>query len=323
MKRLRFLLYPFSILYNAITGLRNLCFNKRWMPSVSFDTSVIAVGNLSTGGTGKTPMIEYLVDQHKNKSIAVLSRGYGRKTNGYIEVNESHTADLVGDEPLQLKQKFKNHLTVAVCEDRVAGIHKLLEKRDFEYIFLDDAFQHRHVKAQHYILLTSYQEPYYADYLLPAGNLRESRGGARRADSIVVTKCPPDLTSKEMTAIENKINPLPTQQVYFSSIEYASFAHNEDQSINIDELMDKKILAITGIAKPQYFVEFLKQYGPVSHMKFADHYEYKKADFKNMSGYDLLITTEKDFVKLSRLGLENLFYLPIQTAFLGNALTIN
>ena len=190
MKLLRWLLFPFSVLYRLITGLRNVAYNRGWLASTGFDLPVICVGNLSVGGTGKTPHIEYLVrllrDTH---AVATLSRGYGRSTKGFLEVQTTSDASEVGDEPLQFKHKFPQ-LQVAVDENRVHGVQQLLQSEQAPgVILLDDAFQHRRAKAGYYVLLTTYQAPYYRDFLLPTGNLREARSGSSRANSIVVTKC--------------------------------------------------------------------------------------------------------------------------------------
>ena len=209
MQDLRLILYPFSILYDGITSLRNWAFDTGILDQKEFDIPIIVVGNLSTGGTGKTPMIEYLIDHLVGKRIGVLSRGYGRKTNGYIEVSMGDLAYKVGDEPLQIKRKFQDLIVSAVCERRVEGIEHLLKDHNLDVILLDDAYQHRQVKASHYILLTSYDQLYVNDYLLPSGNLRESRKGARRAKTIVVTKCPSSITKVERHNIKTRLNLLP------------------------------------------------------------------------------------------------------------------
>lgn len=192
MKLLRFLLFPFAVLYDIITRVRNWFFNLGILKSTSFNIPVIAVGNLSVGGTGKSPQIEYLIRLLKDDyNIAVLSRGYKRKTEGFQIVNDAHTAEDVGDEPLQFYKKFKTAITVAVDADRTNGIQQLLQRNNPpKIVLLDDAYQHRKVTASSYILLTKYNDLFVDDFLLPTGNLRESRRGAKRAKVIVVTKCP-------------------------------------------------------------------------------------------------------------------------------------
>lgn len=317
MSRLRFLLYPLSVLYNGITGLRNQGFDRSWWAQTSFDIPIIAVGNLSTGGTGKTPMIEYLIRQNSEKKLAVLSRGYGRKTKGYLEVFSNSKAVEVGDEPLQFKLKFRESVIVAVCEKRVEGIKRLLAEYDLDLILLDDAYQHRHVKASKYILLTSYDQPYYEDHLLPAGNLRESRSGADRADSIVITKCPADLTEVRKEQIRLKINPKKHQQVYFSTITYSRTVIGWNNTMLLEDLKNKGVTVITGIAKPDYFIDFLQNHMIVDHLRFPDHHNFTEKDLELFKEKELIITTEKDFVRLKEFQIAHLFYIPIEMQFLG------
>lgn len=320
MQRLRFLLYPFSILYDGITGLRNWSFDKGILEQKEFDIPVIAVGNLSTGGTGKTPMIEFLIRQHSDKRIAVLSRGYGRKTKGYLEVAVNDNTSKVGDEPLQLKSKFKDSIIVAVCEKRALGIENLLNDHEIDLILLDDAFQHRYVKATHYYLLSSFDKPYYKDYMLPVGNLRESRAGAHRANSIVITKCPNDLKAQAKKYIIQQIQPSCKQKVYFSTINYGEYAINDTEEILLSNLEELKLGVLTGIAKPKYFIEFLKRKNlQFKHHRFSDHYNYKEKDVDGLAKYDVILTTEKDFVRLKQFDLPNVYFVPIETQFLGES----
>jgi tetraacyldisaccharide 4'-kinase len=317
MQGLRILLYPFSIIYDGVTSLRNYSFDQGWLTSTQFDIPIIAVGNLSTGGTGKTPMIEFLIRQNTGKRIAVLSRGYGRKTKGYLEVKTTSKVSEVGDEPLQFKIKFENSIVVAVCEKRVDGIQRLMKDHNLDLILLDDAYQHRYVKASHYILLTSYEQPYYEDLLLPAGDLRESRSGASRADSIVVTKCPAVLSEEEMKSIRLKMQPDLHQQVYFSAISYSNEAIGRTGKILLSDLKGKEITVITGIAKPSYFVDFLKSQAIVNHLQFSDHHIFTIKDLEQIDLNRLIITTEKDYVRLRSFELNNLYYIPIETTFIG------
>ncbi len=318
MQGLRILLYPFSILYDGITGLRNIGFDKGWLKETRFKTRIIAVGNLSTGGTGKTPMIEYLIRQHTDKKVAVLSRGYGRKTKGYLEASSTSLSMEVGDEPLQFKLKYPDAI-VAVCEKRIDGVEQLIEQHSPELILLDDAYQHRYVKASEYILLTSYDKLYFRDYLLPAGDLRESRTGADRADSIIVTKCPSNLSPAEMQSIKSRINPKQHQQVYFATISYAEEASGMDTKILLSSLNGKNVAVITGIAKPKFFIDHLKSNMMVEHMKFPDHHHFSDKEIESFRKHEVILTTEKDFVRLREYGMKNLFYVPIEMKFLGTA----
>ncbi len=319
MTSLRFLLYPFSVLYDGITGLRNWSFDQGLLDQRQFDLPIIAVGNLSTGGTGKSPMIEYLIRQNLDKKVAVLSRGYGRKTKGFLEVYEQSTPAEVGDEPLQFKLKFKDSIIVAVCEKRVEGVEMLLAKHQLDMILLDDAYQHRYVQASTYVLLTSYEQPFYKDYVLPAGNLREARSGADRASHIIVTKCPIHLNEAEQQQIIEKINPKKGQKVSFSGISYSEEAIGVSRSLIIDELRGQKVTVVTGIAKPKYFVDYLKKYMLVEHLAFPDHHSFTKDDIECFREKELVITTEKDFMRLKQYDLKHVYYVPIAIQFLGAA----
>ena len=249
MKQVRFLLFPFAALYYLITSFRNFLFDKKVLKSTSFSIPVIIVGNLSVGGTGKTPQIEYLIRLLSDTfKIAVLSRGYKRKTKGFFWVHKNASVDEVGDEPLQFFKKFKN-IHVAVDESRVHGIQQLLENQKPEVVLLDDAFQHRKLKGSFYILLTSYANLFVNDFLLPVGNLRESGSGAKRANTIIITKCPKDLSEKEQQKIIKKIKPLKNQRVFFTEISYSETVKGND-NMNLQDLVDFEILLVTGIANP-------------------------------------------------------------------------
>lgn len=325
MKVFRFLLFPFAIIYNIITTIRNWFFDIGILKSTSFDIPVIAVGNLSVGGTGKTPQIEYLIRLLKSDyKIAVLSRGYKRKTNGFIQLNNSHNVEDVGDEPLQFFKKFGNEITVAVDANRTNGIQQLLKNGNPpDVVLLDDAYQHRKVKAKNYILLTKYNDLYSNDFVLPTGNLRESKRGANRADCIVVTKCPSKLTSKTQEAIRKKLEPKPNQRVFFTTIAYDSELKG-DRLLPLNELKDKEILLITGIANPTSLLNFLTLQGfNFKHLAFPDHHNFSTKDiihirevFNNISSKNkVIITTEKDYVRLKDK-IDNLLYISIKTKFL-------
>lgn len=316
MKSLRKLLFPFSILYGGITAGRNFLYNKGWLKSKAYNLPVICVGNLSTGGTGKTPMIELLVSFLKeNHKLAVLSRGYKRRTSGYREVLVNSKVEEVGDEPLQFKKKFPE-ITVAVCEDRQTGIEKLHPTS--ELILLDDAFQHRKVRASFNILLTPYDSLYADDYVLPAGNLREPRNGAKRAHVIVVTKCPNNISLSNIENIKRKLNPTLKQEVYFSKIGYGSEIKAADQSKPIEYLNDKKFLLVTGIANPKPLISYLKERGLTFEEKsFPDHHNFTTSEIESLKTHKLILTTEKDFMRLASLkDVTEIYYLPIQTVIM-------
>lgn len=325
MKVLRFLLFPIAIFYDLVTRVRNFLFDIGLFTSTSFKIPVIAVGNLSVGGTGKTPQIEYLIRLLKDKyKVAVLSRGYKRKTNGFVLLNTTHSADETGDEPLQYFKKF-NTISVAVDANRVNGIQQLLEQKSPEIVLLDDAFQHRKVKADYYILLTKYNELFTDDFLLPTGNLRESSKGAKRATLILVTKCPKNLSEKEQQKIVLKIKPNKNQKVFFTTISYADELKGTYQ-VSIDELKNYNVVLVTGIANPSPLLKFLtKKNIDFKHLNFPDHHSFSKTDINEInaefnhieSEKKIILTTEKDYVRLSEK-IKNVSYLEIETQFLEN-----
>lgn len=322
MKILRILLFPFAILYGFITSTRNFLFNNGILKSTSFSVPVIAVGNLSVGGTGKTPQIEYLIRLLSDKfRVATLSRGYKRKSEGFILADDSVNAEIIGDEPFQYYKKFPK-IRVAVDADRTNGIQKLLNQiNPPEIILLDDAYQHRKVKADLYILLTAYNDLYADDFMLPTGNLRESRSGAARAKIVIVTKCPESLSLDEKNKIKSKLKLKPNQQLFFTSINYEETVFSKETEIQVTEIqkMDKVLLA--GIAKPEPFFNYLKKPNDEM-MKFPDHHDFSDdeiAEIKAKSSDKLIITTEKDYVRIAdKFPKEQLFYLPIQSSFLEN-----
>lgn len=319
MNRFRKLLFPFAIVYGWVVSIRNFLYDKQWLSftSVSYKKPIICVGNLSVGGTGKTPMIEWLVAHLKdNHELAVLSRGYGRTTSGYLQVESNLDASQTGDEPLQFKQKFPS-LRVAVCEDRKTGINNLLPQADI--ILLDDAFQHRKVTPGFSILLTAFDDLFFEDYFLPAGNLRESRKGAARADIMVVTKCPDKVSYARLQEITFLLNLLPHQKVYFSKIGYADTIVGVSESLPLAYLKDKPFTLVTGIANPDPLVLFLNQQGfSFTHKKYADHHRFSAAEISELKKDDLIITTEKDYMRLQApLGKYALYYLPIKTIILN------
>lgn len=312
----RKILFPFSILYDGVTTLRNYAYDKGWKESTEYEIPVISVGNLSVGGTGKSPMVELLISFLKEDyKVAVLSRGYKRKTSGFLEVLEAATTEEVGDEPLQFKHKFPE-VTVAVCADRREGIEKL--KQNAEIIILDDAFQHRKVKPALSILLTSYSNLFTEDLVLPAGNLRESKKGMERADIIVITKIPDGTAYAILQKIQFKMQLKEHQSIYFSKIGYDSSIYGKTESLPLEYLEDKLFTLVTGIANPAPLVEFLQQKNyKFQHQKFPDHHHFSTSEIEKLQKEDLILTTEKDFKRLSsRLQKRALYYLPISTRFL-------
>lgn len=317
---IRVLLFPFSVVYGGVVSVRNKLFDVGFLKSTGFDLPIICVGNLSVGGTGKTPQIEYLIrllqDEHK---VAVLSRGYKRKSKGFVLAGKKTTVAELGDEPFQYHQKFSK-VKVAVHGDRVEGVQKILKKKPkTELILLDDAYQHRKIKAGYYILLTSYSCLFYKDFMMPTGNLRELWWGKNRANTIVVTKCPKDLSEKEQEEITKKIAPKSHQQVFFSTVAYAKKVKGTDE-FKLQKLQDEKVILVTGIANPKPLTEYLTRMEiEFEHMNFPDHHNFSVKELREIHEKSLkhkILTTEKDYVRLvSEVG--NLYYLPIEIKFLN------
>jgi len=322
MKLLRKILFPFAVLYGMITAFRNFLFDKGILKSYSFDVPVIAVGNLSVGGTGKTPQIEYLIRLlSPNYKVATLSRGYKRKSEGFILADETSNAEILGDEPFQYYQKFPN-IQVAVDVNRKKGIEQLLSQKEKpEVILLDDAYQHRKVKAGFYILLTSYGDLYSDDFILPTGNLRESRNGAKRANVIIVTKCPPNLSADAQNQIKLQLKIQKKQQLFFSFIDYDNSVFSESDSVLVAEIKNKPKLLVAGIAKPEPFFAHLKSENDVI-LKFPDHHHFSVSDIENIKSASqkrIIVTTEKDYVRLKDNLDSQLFYLPIKSSFISES----
>ncbi len=326
VKFFRKILYPFSLLFGLITTVRNYLYNKNIFKSTQFKTPTIVVGNLSVGGTGKTPQVEYLIRLLQKKyRIAVLSRGYKRKSKGFIIADETVTAEIIGDEPFQYYQKFPS-LIVSVDADRRNGILQLKQlKSPPEIILLDDAFQHRKVEGGFNILLTSYKNLYVDDAMLPTGNLREKVSGAERAQAIIVTKCPNDLSEGLQFEITNKLNPAIHQTVFFTGIEYDSELKGISK-INISDLTETEVLLVTGIANAEPLKSYLKnQHVTFSHLKYPDHHHFKNGDIAEIksvfnslqSNNKIVLTTEKDYVRIFGR-LKNLHYITIKTIFLNH-----
>lgn len=317
---LKILLWPFSILYGVIASCRNYLYNIGRLKSYDVPVTVICVGNLKAGGTGKTPFTQFLVNSFSKKySTAVLSRGYGRKTKGFVLAHEYSTAIDIGDEPLQLFTHAHGHYHVAVCEDRIEGVKQLLQLiPDLKLVILDDGFQHRRINRDVNILLTEYNDPFYKDLVLPAGRLREFRSGAERADMIVVTKSPmvyKELDTEKMYRYTGK-----DVSIHYTSIQYGSL--KKEDVIDVDTIVTKVVL-VTGIANPAPLLDYLKlQHIDVAeHIRYKDHHAYSKDDLLAIEEVRkakdaIVLTTEKDWVKIVPLfkgfSIENTWiYIPI------------
>jgi tetraacyldisaccharide 4'-kinase len=332
MKFLNIILYPLSILYQGLTSFRNHLYDIDYKKSFEFQTNLINVGNLTVGGTGKSPMVEYLIKVlGANHKIATLSRGYGRKTKGFRIANQQDTASSLGDEPFQFYRKFQSYAYVTVGEERAIAIPEILHQLpDTDVIILDDAFQHRTVKPGLNILVTSYQNPFYTDNLLPLGRLRESAKGANRADMIIVSKCPEGVSEQQMAIIESEINEFAKKgtSIYFTSIKY-----NQPKSVFNNGKFTPEVVLFSGIANSDLLEQHLKnEYILLDHIRFKDHHDFSEKDFikiktvfENTTGNSkVLLTTEKDMVRIlnspfkSLLSSLPLFYLPIEICFIKN-----
>ena len=321
MKLIRKILLPIVPVYYFVTWLRNLLYDIGVKKSESYDFPVVAVGNLSVGGTGKSPMVEYLIRLLQDQVIlATLSRGYMRTTKGFQLVRSNSTVLEVGDEPLQFKTKFAN-LIVAVDADRRNGISNLQStKPNVEVILLDDAYQHRRVQAGFYILLTSYSDLYCNDIVLPTGNLREPRQGARRANVIVVTKCPNDLDENAQQDIVRKLNVRSTQVVLFAFIDYGSDIVSALGNRTIDSLKNNPFTLVTGIANPKPLVDYYHSMGLIfTHIEYPDHHNFTNQELDELRKHSCIVTTEKDYMRLVSSFSENvLWYQPIEMKFIKN-----
>ena len=313
---MRFLLLPFAILYGLGVRLRHFLYDRGWLSSKRYPFPILCVGNLAVGGTGKTPMVEYLVRLLGQEQVAILSRGYRRKTKGFVLADDSATAMTLGDEPYQYHRKFPQ-ATVAVCESRQEGIERLLENPHFKYIILDDAFQHRKVQAGTNLLLTSYDKLYTQDFLLPVGSLRDIRGRARKAQIIIVTKCP-ELTQTEQEKIIQQLKPLPSQKVYFTTIAYSDRVYSHEDSQALKDFIATPFTLVTGIANPTPLVNFLEKQGAsFEHLAYSDHHHFSNRELELLRQKGCILTTEKDYVRLEG-ALPTLYYLPIETQFLND-----
>ena len=311
--------FPISVIYGVVVWVRNYCYDKGIFSSSSFKTPTVCIGNLSVGGTGKTPMVEFLVrslqDEYK---VAILSRGYGRKSKGYVQANNHSTVEELGDEPYQIHQKFPK-ISFSVDANRREGVQRIEAEIKPDVILLDDAYQHRKVKASSYILLTAYYNLYVNDWFLPTGSLRDAKVQAARASVIIVTKCPRTLSIEEQQQLTRKLNPLPHQQVLFSYLGYASEVKNEDtHTLPLEALKDKKVCLVTGIANAAPLVAYLKEKGvAVEHLEYRDHHFFTDKEIEIFNTKAFVLTTEKDFVRLKGK-VTKLYYLEIEHCFLGN-----
>lgn len=347
MSLLQIFLYPFTLIYQGITDFRNHLYQIGSKKSFSFEVFVINVGNLTVGGTGKTPHVEYLIRMLKDQyPLATLSRGYGRKSKGFILADDSANASLIGDEPMQFYHKFSAEVGIAVGEERAFAIpHILFERPKTKVILLDDAFQHRAVTPTCNILLTDYERLFYQDFPFPSGRLRESRYGARRADIVIVSKCPENLSHDQKEGIRDQIYQYTKTNtpIFFTGIRYAPLQPAIFGKIPSDQPITREtsVVLFSGIARHRGLEKYVKeQFREVTHLKFADHHHYQQKDLEKIirvwqqADYasKIILTTEKDYVKLipksALFSQIPLYYLPIEIYFQGeedlfNSLIIN
>lgn len=330
---MRFILFPFTCLYGLITDLRNLLFDKGIFKATSFSKTLINVGNLTVGGTGKTPHVEYLIRLLAPRfAVATLSRGYGRKTKGYLLANSQATANTIGDEPFQFYQKFQDVINVSVGEKRVNAVQQLLQdKPTTQVIILDDAFQHRAIQASLNILLVDYNRPIYHDFTFPAGRLRERRHGASRANIAIVSKTPDILPMAEQQTIIQSLKPYLNAHtpIFFTGIRYGS----PQALLKLSQkACAKTVLLLSGIANPKPFEEYVQQHFNITkHLIYKDHYTFEEQDIQTIiTAYNRIenpeksiLMTEKDMVKFETflnhplLKDVSLFYMPIEIYFLN------
>lgn len=322
----RWILLPFSLIYQFIVWLRNKMYDYNILSSQKFDIPTVVIGNLAIGGAGKSPMTEYLIRILKDKyKIATLSRGYGRKTKGFKYVNLDSTALEVGDEPLQFKNKFPE-ITVAVCENRCNGV-SILQKNN-EVILLDDAYQHRQLKAGFYILLFDFKSLFQTKLTLPTGDFRDVFSSSKRADIIIITKCPDIISEKQKIRIEKTIRAYSNAPVLYSQINYSKPIPLNNNSVDIDLITNMDIFLFCGIANPSPLLDYLKKFNNrIQFLQFSDHHNYSTSDFdKIISNFDLIssenkiiLTTEKDIQRISKDYFDTypIYYIPITNTFVS------
>ncbi len=322
----QYILFPFALLFHLVTWLRNSFYNTKVNRAVSFDANVVLVGNLSIGGTGKTPMVDYLIKYfyNRNMNAGTLSRGYGRKTYGFRLAGDIESADTIGDEPYMYYEKYNRRIPVAVGGDRILAITEFLSRKpSLDVILMDDGFQHRSIRPDVSIVLTTYANPFFDDHILPAGRLRESKRGANRADIIIVTKCPDYMSESEMVNYRNRISEYSKAKVFFMSTMYDEMESIFDNGLTLTN----NIVAISGMAYPEPFESYLrKKYSVKLVHNYRDHHRYSLRDVQDImrelkTGMSL-VCTEKDKVKLKdfeELRQFPCFYQPISMVFLKEA----
>lgn len=313
-------LFPLKILFGSAVFVRKSLYKCGVLSRYKAPVPTLVVGNISTGGTGKTPMVDYLLSKFSGDfNLGMLSRGYGRTTKGYISIAPEATADRVGDEPLLLAQKHPN-VRVSVCENRPKGIQQMLQDSpNIEAFILDDALQHLPLQPSFKVVLTTFQNPWFLDALLPVGNLREPVSSAQQADVVVVTKCPATLDAKTKNTYKTKLGVAPHQKLFFTTLEYDTHVRGAAE-VPLAEFVQNPFVLLTGIANPSTLVDFLnaKKAG-FTHKSFPDHHNFSKAEITALANLNQpILTTEKDAVRLAPFGIKNLYILGVRTRFLAD-----
>ncbi|MFI3265860.1 MAG: tetraacyldisaccharide 4'-kinase [Rikenellaceae bacterium] len=331
---LDFITAPLSLIYASVIGIRNRLFDKRILRSEEFDIPVICVGNLTVGGTGKTPFTEFLIESLSGKyNLAVVSRGYKRRTKGFVHASEDSTHQQIGDEAKQIKLKYP-HVEVVVCEKRVEGITKLREIcPQTNLIILDDAFQHRYVEPWVSIVLMDYNRPIYKDHMLPWGRLRDSKSQLHRAHFVITTKCPSNIQPVEIRSVSHNLELFPYQKSFFTGIQYAPLRPQFAEVAKAAPQKNGPIIVMSAIASPAPMLSHLKaNYNIIHHLEHPDHYAYKISDMEKLSQLldscheqTIIVITEKDAAKLTNKNKipiniqQRLYVLPIKVSFLGDS----
>jgi tetraacyldisaccharide 4'-kinase len=320
MKIWRKALFPFQILFAGVVLLRKKLYQNGVISRYTAPIPTIVIGNLSTGGTGKTPMVDFLLSHFsQKKELGVLSRGYGRKTSGFLTVHTKRLSHEVGDEPLML---IKKHAAVfmAVCENRPKGIVQMLQHRpSLEAIFLDDALQHLALKPAFKILLTTFQKPWFDDALLPVGNLREPAAAARDADIVIVTKCPETIDNERISQYRMRLGLLSHQALFFTKLTYATHVRGSN-SLALKDFVKNPFVLITGIANSSPLVDFLKRQGAdFTHLSYPDHHDFSEKEITSIKAMQQpILTTEKDAVRLAYYELIDCHTIGVSVGFLEN-----
>ncbi len=316
---LRLILLPLAAIYKVVVDVRNYLYDKHILKSKKFSTPIICVGNITVGGTGKTPIVDRIIRYIGDENVALVSRGYKRKTHGIVYATSASTAADIGDEPMMFHKHHK-YLTITIDGNRNAAIKSVIKRKKPRCIIMDDGMQHRSTQAYKYIMVCDYARPIWKDYLLPAGNLRESAKGSKRASIIIINKCPADLSEEDRDIITQKMNIGLSQTILFSTMVYGDIT---DGCCKSEINPTSNVLAIAGIAQPKpFFDEVRSKYKIVHTMTFDDHHEYTTDDVldikeeMNRLNADVIITTEKDFVRMPYIAGVKVYYMPIDIEFL-------